>query len=131
MNNKTFLVYLMFTSLLFGCKDKKTEGGDTVICTTSFDPALIIEVYDKQTGEAISCGSIATIQDGSFSETVENINNSDCSDQTALLGAYERTGNYDITVTKNDYVDWTVTNIEVTANVCHVNTIRLQAYLEK
>jgi len=70
----------LFFLILQGCKEKKTDEGDSVICTTLAAPAIVIDIFDKQTGEAISCGASALIQDGTFSEVVENPDNGNCSD---------------------------------------------------
>ena len=130
MKSKLIITLSIISFVLFGCKEKLTGDGDTVVCTTQAVPAIVIEVFDKQTGEAISCGATAIITDGSFSETVENIDNDNCSDQSTLQGAHEREGVYDIIVSKENYQDWTASSVEVSASVCHVNTITLQVYLE-
>ena len=88
-------------------------------------------MFDKQTGEAISCGATALIQEGSFSETLNNPVNQYCSDQSPLQGAHERPGTYNIIVSQVGYQDLFFTGQQVTANVCHVNSIKLQAYLER
>lgn len=108
-------------------------GGNknTVSCTASVEPAIEIEVFDSETQLAISCGAKAVIQDGTFTHEVENIPNLDCEDTQLLMGAHERAGNYDITVYKEGYYEWNTYNVKVSENECHVNTVKVQAYLEE
>ncbi len=79
----------------------------------------------------ISCGAVASISDGDFFETLDNPDSPDCFDTVQLIGASERAGMYQIEVMKPGYSVWRRQDVEVSANLCHVNTVDLQAYLEK
>ncbi len=129
MNHRTIGFFVLL--LLSSCNQKTTSDGETIFCTASVDPAIRIEVFDMETGQPNSCGAKATIADGNFSEVVENFDGADCNDSIMLTGADERAGTYNISVVKDDYLEWNASNIQVTANICHVNTITLQAYLDK
>ena len=132
MINNIELVLIAFSLIsVSGCKEKTTDDGEVVVCTASVDPGIRIEAIDKETGVAMSCGATALLQDGDYSEELENPAGTDCFDTQMLVGAYERSGTYDIKVSKEGYIDWFVNGVEVSSNVCHVNTITLQAYLEK
>ena len=85
----------------------------------------------KKTGNKISCGAIATIQDINYIEELVNPIGNECSDSQPLTGALGRAGTYEIKLTKDGYVDWFVSNIEVSSNRCTVNGMYLQAYLDK
>ena len=113
------------------CREEQTPSGGSVVCTPSIVPGIRIEVLDREEGFAISCGIVASIIDGDYSEQLENPADSECFDTQMLTGAFERKGVYDVSVSKVGYRDWSVTDVDVFANVCHVNTITIQVYLEK
>ncbi|MEW6999217.1 hypothetical protein AADZ86_16145 [Colwelliaceae bacterium BS250] len=123
---KKFIVTIM-PIFLFSC------GGDAddFFCNDSAEPAIEIEVFDSATQLPISCGAKATIQDGTFTQEIENIPDLNCEDTQLLMGAHERAGNYDITVYKEGYYEWNTYNVKVSENECHVNTVKVQAYLEE
>ncbi len=112
---------------LFSC------GGDEddFFCNDSEEPAIEIEVFDSATQLPISCGAKATIQDGTFTQEVENTPETNCDDSIILGAADERAGNYDISISKEGYYEWNTYNVVVSENECHVNTVNIQAYLEK
>ena len=103
-------------------------GGDederNVACTTDIKPALSIRVVDA-TGNAIAAGATATVTDGPFSQTVQNPTCDGC----LLSAANERVGVYSVVVSKAGYQDFTASNIVVTANRCHVNTVTVTALM--
>ncbi|WNC69770.1 hypothetical protein RI845_06385 [Thalassotalea nanhaiensis] len=121
------LIAIITPVFLFSC------GGDEdkISCTTSVEPAIEIEVYDSASQLPITCGAKATIQDGTFTQEVENTPDTDCDDSNMLTAADERAGNYDISISKEGYYEWNTYNVAVSENECHVNTVTIQAYLEK
>lgn len=131
MNNTLFKVLVCSCIFLSGCGFKTTSDGEVIACSGSVEPGIKVEVIDKETGLPISCGASSVIRDGEFFDKVKNPSGSGCADSTALLGAYEREGTYEVSVFKEGYLDWRVEDISVSSNVCHVNTITIQAYLEK
>jgi hypothetical protein len=44
-----------------------------------------------------------------------------------LSAARERVGTYSVVVSKPGYQDFIATNLVVTANICHVNTVSIDA----
>ena len=46
-----------------------------------------------------------------------------------MVGAGERPGTYDITITKDGFMTWTAENVTVTADECHVIPVSLDANL--
>ena len=61
--------------------------------------------------------------DGDFSEDMESFSNS-------LVGAGERAGTYDATVTATGYAAWTSEDIFVTEDECHVIPVSISAELD-
>ena len=124
---------LLLVSLLslLGCNEAITSDGKAVVCTAQFVYGLQIKVFDQETGYPNACGSDVTIQDGSYLEELNYSPSNDCDEDYVFLAAGERAGNYTITVNKDGYQQWQRDNIELTANVCHVNPITVEVYLEK
>jgi hypothetical protein len=131
MNSKIIKLSLLGLFFLVGCDEKTTEDGDVYICTAEWVPALRIDVYDKEAGVPNACGATITIQDGDFVEELSNKNGDNCKEGFTFSMAGERKGKYDITVIKEGYIDWVQYDTVVTSNLCHVNTITVQAYLDK
>ena len=128
MNFKN-IIFINLLLLLNAC-----GGGDeqaTAPCPPYVATGITIDVFDKETGNKISCGAIATIQDINYIEELVNPIGNECSDSQPLTGALGRAGTYEIKLTKDGYVDWFVSNIEVSSNRCTVNGMYLQAYLDK
>lgn len=129
---RSFLVFSFVT--LSGCGDSSTQvtsDGDILVCTPSIEAGIKIAVFDKETGVPISCGATATLSEGDFFETLDNPDSPDCFDTVELIGASERAGIYQVEVSKSGYLLWQQQDVQVSANLCHVNTISLQVYLEK
>jgi hypothetical protein len=131
MKVKVIVLSLLGLSLILGCKEVTTKDGDVIICTTEYVPALSIDVFDKETGLPNACGVTVVVQDGDYIEEISNEAGNNCQEDFTFKAAGERAGTYDITVSKEGYIDWVHYDTEVTENICHVNTISVQAYLEK
>jgi hypothetical protein len=116
---------------LLGCDEKTTSEGDTIVCTAVIAPALQVSVFDKETGFPNACGATVIFEDGDFYEEHIYEQNESCNESYTFSGADEREGIYNVTVKKEGYMEWQQFDVEVSSNLCHVNTISLQAYLEK
>jgi hypothetical protein len=44
-----------------------------------------------------------------------------------LMAAFERPGTYSVTVSKAGYLDFAINDVVVTAGVCHVNAVTVEA----
>ena len=98
-------------------------------CSTEFAAGISIRVLDSVSGNPISCGARAVVTASGYSETVENPAGPGCLDTLPLFAAGERPGTYSVMVSRAGYRDLVVSNVDVTANVCHVNTVYLDALL--
>ena len=128
------VIQIIFVStflFLFGCYEKTTSDGDSIVCTTLAAPAIAVEIFDRETGLANGCNAVVILEDGNYFEEIGNHSGENCEQDFTFYGAYEREGTYTITVSKEGYLDWQQFDVLVTKNVCHVNTVSLQAYLEK
>lgn len=119
---KPVLIAAVF-GLLFACSDD--DGAKDVICTEEFVAGLVVTVKDADTGEVLEDGVVVTATDGNYTEDLETIPQT-----TGFYGAYERRGNYIITVAKKGYADYTSDTIEVDADRCHVITEQVTVELQ-
>jgi len=102
---------------------------DPVVCTASLEAGIRIHVTDSASGNPISCGARAVVTAGTYSEAVDNLSSPGCLDTAMLLAAFERPGTYAVTVSKAGYLDFAINDVVVTAGVCHVNTVTVEARL--
>ncbi len=106
-------------------------GGDSepIVCTASLEAGIRIHVTDSASGNPISCGARAMVTAGTYSEAVDNPSGPGCFDTAMLMAAFERPGTYAVTVSKAGYLDFAINDVVVTAGVCHVNTVTVEARL--
>jgi len=86
-----------------------------VICTANIVPGVVIQVMDADTGDAVIDATV-TLTEGDYTETLEGYEGS-------YTGAWERYGTYTLTVTAYGYETLTITDLVVTADMCHVITV--------
>lgn len=120
---KLLLIIVLLPFLLATQCDKEDNG---IACTEEAKAGLNITIKDAETNVYLSDGVSVIATDGSYSETLVSFDVS----EPIFSGAYEREGNYTITVSKSGYVTYTSEIITVTSDVCHVipqqRTILLQ-----
>jgi hypothetical protein len=105
------------------CADACARGCDTILI-----PGISVTVVDKSTGNPFA-GDVAVIAtEGSYTETI-NPPPLPAGPRLASL-AYERPGTYRVEVQAPGYVTWVATNVRVTHDGCHVETVQLTAELE-
>ena len=132
MKSSVLKLILTGSILLSGCDDSSNSiNDDPINCTEQYVSGITIEVIDKVTGDYIACGATAVIEDNGYSEDVTSPNSGECDNTQYLQGAGERSGIYNIHVSKDGYLDWSVYNVEVTSDICHVQTVHVIAELEK
>ena len=120
---KLLLIIVLLPFLLATQCDKEDNG---IACTEEAKAGLNITIKDAETNVYLSDGVSVIATDGSYSETLVSFDVT----EPIFSGAYEREGNYTITVSKSGYVTYTSEIITVTSDVCHVipqqRTILLQ-----
>lgn len=119
---KLLLIIAIFPLLATQCN----EDDNGIACTEEARAGLNITIKDAETNDYLSEGVSVVATDGSYSETLQSFDSA----EPIFSGAYEREGNYTITVSKSGYVTYTSEVISVTSDVCHVipqqRTILLQ-----
>jgi len=81
-------------------------------------------VTDAADGAQATEGLSGVLVEGSYREEMEVGGN-------VLFGAGERAGLYELTIVADGYVTWTQNDIEVTADECHVDPVRLEVQLHR
>ena len=124
---------LRYDRLQFGIRpnfelilEKSCDTGGGIVCTMEARAGLNVYVRLENSTSAAPEGITVTAVDGDYSEVLINVN----PDMADYAGAFEREGNYFITVTKEGYKTYTSEKITVTADECHVIGKTLQVMLE-
>jgi hypothetical protein len=126
----SFVCLFLLVSLISissGCGSGDSPGG--VGCSANIVDGIVVHVIDAQTHANIATGATGTIQDGSYTETLRPTQLDGAGNTISLSGAPERTGAYTITIQKAGYQTFVLQNVVVTKNVCHVNTVTVDANL--
>jgi hypothetical protein len=97
-------------------------------CDVNLLPGINVTVVDKTTGTPFAGDVTVIASEGSYTETV-NPPPLPAGPRLASL-AYERRGTYRVEVQAPGYVTWVATNVRVTHDGCHVETVQLTAELE-
>lgn len=100
--------------LLLSCSGD--DDNDEVICTEEARAGLMVTVKDAVSGANLTQGVTVTAADGNYTEELVNMPEF----SVEFIGAYERAGNYILTVTKEGYTTYTSPVIEVGEDICHV-----------
>ena len=128
MNIKT-IVLAINVLLICACGGNTDDGiNDEIICTTEARAGILINVFDQTTGDPL-CGVDGLIMANEYVEEIQSPVLANCAD-APFQGAHERTGTYQVVVSKVGYQDWQSDAISVEmADECHVDTQILEVYL--
>lgn len=120
MKNFAFVLLLF----VFACSGDDTIN-DSGNCTEEARAGLNVTVKNAITGVVLGEGITVVAADGTYTETLESFES-----PSVFAGAWERAGNYTLTVSSEGYQTHVTEIIPVTAGVCHVNgeevTVMLQ-----
>lgn len=111
---KKLLLIIAMAPLLLATQCNEDDNG--IACTEEAKAGLNITIKDAETNLYLSEGVSVIATDGSYSEALISFDVV----EPIFSGAYEREGNYIITVSKSGYVTYTSEIITVTSDVCHV-----------
>jgi len=100
------------------------------VCTQEFRPALMVYVKDSLTNTGTASGASLIARDGTFKDSVAFPDARPDLNDLNLNAAGERAGTYQVSVSKPGYATWIKSNVRVTKNECHVNTVQLTALLQ-
>lgn len=99
---------------------------DETYCTLEARAGLNVTVKDAVTNELLGEGITVKATDGNYTETLELYN----FNGPVFLGAWEREGNYTISVTGSGYVPYVSEMVTVTSDECHVIPQQLEIILQ-
>ena len=115
------LLILLALTFLLGCDDL-----GPIICTDQFVYGISVDVMDSGTGVLLADSATMTLRDSNYVETTTV-----SWDGLTMAGAGERAGQYTVIVARPRYHNWVRTEVEVTADECHVIPVKLRAELQK
>lgn len=117
---KKLVILIAFLS--FACSG---DDSNEVICTEDIRAGLAVTVKDAGNGAILIGGVTVTATDGAYTEELESTFGN-----SVFTGAYERAGNYVLTVSKEGYQTFTSETIEVGEDECHVITEEVTVVLQ-
>ncbi len=123
---KSFLTLAIVALALSGCSRSSATGP---LCTAEFRYGLAVYVNDSLTNTPAASGASLVVRDGTFKDSVAWPAGRPDLNTAPLASAGERAGTYQVTVTKPGNLPWTMNDVRVTANQCHVNQVKLTARL--
>lgn len=123
----SYSVVMFLLLLIIGCEDNGTSGR---ICTAEARVGIQVEIRDAMTRNPAAEGAKATVNDGSFIDTLRTLPVVPPQGSLTVYGVYERPGVYTVMITKPGYRDWVRSNVVVNKDECHVITAQIEALLE-
>lgn len=113
---KKLLILLVLAPLLMAnhCENDRNDFDNP--CTTEARAGLNVNVTLDGSAEITNDGISVTARDGNYIEDLLPV----YPDTPTFTGAYERPGNYIITVSKDGYQDYVSNTIGVAQDRCHV-----------
>jgi hypothetical protein len=106
------------------------SGSTSLACTLEVRPGVAVYVKDSLTSAGVASGASLVVREGSYKDSVATPDSRPDLDDSPLFAAGERAGTYQVTVLKPGYAAWLKSNVRVTSNRCHVNTVNLTALLQ-
>ena len=91
------------------------------VCTNEARAGIVISVRNEKTNAALLDSVSATISSGTYTEELETFGGKD----SLFAGAWERPGNYTLTVSHNRYKPTVPVSLSVQGDQCHVTTTSL------
>ncbi len=101
-------------------------GCDLGACTLSVEPGVIVEIRDAVDGTPIAATASGSVIEGSYQDSLHLYDG-----PLRRAGAYEREGTYTVRVLHAGYAPWERTRIRVRDTGCHVDTVMLEADLQR
>lgn len=115
------LFYIVFVFMAFSCNQN-----DDIACTLEARAGLNVTVKDAETNNYLGLGTTVIATDGDYSETLGYMEGI----VPSFAGAWEREGNYILTVSAEGYVTYVSETITVTSDECHVIPQQVEVLLQ-
>jgi hypothetical protein len=120
MGNRTLLVLIPLVAA--GLTNCSEMGG----CTLSVEPGIVVEIRDAADGTPIAATASGTVSAGTYQDSLQLYDL-----HLSRAGAFERPGIFTVQVAHPGYVGWERTGVRVRDSGCHVDTVTLQADLQR
>lgn len=102
-----------------------------VVCTAIVMPAVVVAIFDAQSGAPVADSAAGTVADGAYSDSLRAYAFDSSMVLVARAAAYERPGTYSMLIQRSGYQQWSVSGVRVGMGVCHVNTVLLRADMSR
>jgi hypothetical protein len=102
---------------------------DGLVCTTSVEPAIVVEIRDAADATPLAAGARGVVRDGAYTDSLRPYGSTIEGDMLTRAAADERAGTYAVEVTHPGYGTWQQLGVRVTRGGCHVETVNLVAEL--
>ena len=111
-------IFLGFFAVAAGC-----DSSDPVVCTLQLVPSFRVTVLDSISAEPVM-DPVVWVRDNRFVDTLLVSGNE-------AWAPWERAGVYEVMAGKAGYLTWKQDGVRVTKDRCHVQTVRLDALLQR
>ncbi len=108
------LPLLIASAFIFSCKPNRI--GPSPVCTMEAKAGINLSIKDAKTNVFLGDSVVAILTDGTYTESLSYF----AGNPPIFSGAWERTGSYVITISRNRYTTLTTSPIIVTKDECHV-----------
>jgi len=110
----------------------KLPGNRSSSCSSSVEPAVVVEIRDARTGASLAASATGVVRDNSYVDSLRPHEGRGTAPfaLTSRAAADERPGTYSVQVYSPGYRMWAREGVRVTRDECHVRTQRLTAGLE-
>lgn len=112
--------------LAAACTAACSEPGCTLIAV----PGVVVEIRDGADGTPLAATAHGVVQEGAYTDSLRLDGNPE-PDALVRSAAYERPGVYRVTVEHEGYAEWRREQARVRSGDCHVQTVHLQAQLQR
>ena len=103
------------------------------VCPDVAFASIVVAITDSISGVGLAAGASLILQDGAYIDSVVFGVNSPVSPggRGGPPNTYERTGTYDVRVRRPDYLLWERRGVRVLRGECNVETVFLEARLQR
>lgn len=115
------LIIILLSLIALGCNQD-----DDVACTLEARAGLNVTVKDATTNNYLGIGTTVVATEGNYSETLQYMEGI----IPSFAGAWERAGNYILTVSAEGYVTSVSETITVISDECHVIAQQVEVVLQ-